>query len=163
MTDDRGTDILQAGPGWQGNPMHFDKLQRREFITLLGGAAAIWPFAAGAQQPSKIAKVGVLFPGLAASLPSRIAGLREGLQAAGYREPDNIELIPRAAEGDPKRIAALAMELAERKVDVMVPVSPAAIHAALAATTTIPSHRGIVGVRLSSHMQVSNVLARAGV
>jgi putative ABC transport system substrate-binding protein len=71
-------------------------------------------------------------------MASRVAGFREGLQAAGYREPDNIELIPRAAEGDPKRIAPLAMELAERKVDVMVPVSPAAIHAALAASASIP-------------------------
>jgi hypothetical protein len=112
-------------------------VRRREFITLLGGAAA-WPVAARAQQASKIAKVGVLYPGTAATLPSRLAGLREGLQAAGYREPDNIELVARAAEGDPKRIAPLAMELAERKVDVMVPVSPAAIDAALAASTTIP-------------------------
>ena len=118
--------------------MQVDQLKRREFITLLGGAATIGPFAAGAQQQSKVAKVGVLYPGTAATLPLRIAGLREGLQAAGYREPDNIELIPRAAEGDPKRIAPLAMELAERKVDVMVPVSPAAVQAALAASATIP-------------------------
>jgi putative ABC transport system substrate-binding protein len=111
---------------------------RREFIATLGGAATAWPFAAGAQQPPKAAKVGILFPGRAAAMASRVAGFREGLQAAGYREPDNIELIPRAAEGDPKRIAPLAMELAERKVDVMVPVSPAAIHAALAASASIP-------------------------
>jgi putative ABC transport system substrate-binding protein len=64
--------------------------------------------------------------------------LREGLQAAGYREPDNLELVARAADGDPKRIASLAMELAERKVDVLVPVSPAAIDAAVAASATIP-------------------------
>jgi putative ABC transport system substrate-binding protein len=107
---------------------------RREFIVTLGAATA-WPFAAGAQQSPKIAKVGILYPGTTGTLPSRIAGLREGLQAAGYREPDNIE---RAAQGDPKRIAPLAMELAERKVDVMVPVSPAAIDAALAASATIP-------------------------
>jgi putative ABC transport system substrate-binding protein len=112
-------------------------LERREFITLLGGAAAMWPLAAGAQQ-QKIAKVGVLFPGTAASLPARMAGLREGLQAAGYREPDNLELIAQTAEGDPKRISPLAMGLAERKVDVIVPVSPAAISAALAASATIP-------------------------
>src|SRR5262249_9498611 len=104
-------------------------VKRREFVTLLGGAAA-WPLTARAQQASKIAKVGVLYPGTAATLSSRLAGLREGLQAAGYREPDNIELVARAANGDPKRIAPLAMELAERKVDVMLPVSPAAVHAA---------------------------------
>jgi ABC-type uncharacterized transport system substrate-binding protein len=110
---------------------------RREFILTFGAATAC-PFAAGAQQPSKIAKVGVLYPGTAATLPSRLAGLREGLQAAGYREPDNIELIALAANGDPNRVASLATELAERKVDVMVPVSPAAIDAALAASATIP-------------------------
>jgi putative ABC transport system substrate-binding protein len=118
--------------------MTLNRHRRREFIGLIGGAAAIWPFAASAQQPLTVAKVGILYPGMAASLPSRISGLREGLQAAGYREPDNIELLPRAAQGDPKRIAPLAMELAERKVDVMLPVSPAAVHAALAASATIP-------------------------
>jgi putative tryptophan/tyrosine transport system substrate-binding protein len=113
-------------------------VKRREFITLLSGAVAAWPLAARAQQPSNIAKVGVLYPGTSATLPSRLAGLREGLQAAGYRESDNLELVARVADGDPKRIASLAMELAERKVDVMVPVSPAAIDAALAASATIP-------------------------
>jgi ABC-type uncharacterized transport system substrate-binding protein len=114
-------------------------VKRREFITGLGGLTAIWPLAARAQQiPPKSAKVGILYPGLAAVLPSRLAGLREALQAAGYREPDNIEFIWRAADGDPNRIAPLAMELAERKVDVMLPVSPAGVHAALAASATIP-------------------------
>ena len=113
-------------------------MRRREFITLLGGAAVAWPLLARAQQPSKSAKVGILYPGMAAALPSRVAGLREALQAAGYREPDNIELIGRAAEGDPNRIAPLATELAERKVDVVLAVSPAGVHAALAASATIP-------------------------
>jgi putative ABC transport system substrate-binding protein len=112
--------------------------RRRHFITLLGGVIAAWPLAARAQQSPKIAKVGILYPGTTGTLPSRIAGLREGLQAAGYREPDNIELVAQAAQGDPMRIAPLAMELAEHKVDVMVPVSPAAIDAALAASATIP-------------------------
>ena len=111
---------------------------RRNFITLLGGAAVAWPLLARAQQPSKSAKVGILYPGMAAALPSRVAGLREALQAAGYREPDNIELIGRAAEGDPNRIAPLATELAERKVDVVLAVSPAGVHAALAASAAIP-------------------------
>jgi ABC-type uncharacterized transport system substrate-binding protein len=112
-------------------------MRRRQFVRLLGGVAA-WPLAARAQQPSKSAKVGILYPGMAAALPSRVAGLREALQAAGYREPDNIELIGRAAEGDPNRIAPLATELAERKVDVVLAVSPAGVHAALAASATIP-------------------------
>ncbi|HEV2550299.1 MAG TPA: ABC transporter substrate-binding protein [Stellaceae bacterium] len=114
------------------------QVARRAFMITLGGAAIAWPFAAGGQQSFKIAKVGVLYPGNEATLPSRLAGLREGLRQAGYREPDNVELVARAANGDPKRILPLAMELAERKVDVMVPISPAAIDAALAASTTIP-------------------------
>jgi putative ABC transport system substrate-binding protein len=87
---------------------------------------------------------------MTASLPARIAGLREGLQAAGYRELDSIELLPRAADGDPQRIAPLAMELAERKVDVMLPASPAAVHAALAASATIP----IVALDLESDISL---------
>src|SRR5262249_44995332 len=91
---------------------------RRELLAALGGAAVAWPLAARAQQPPKTSKFGILYPGMAAALPSRVAGLREGLRAAGYRETDNIELLSRAADGDPTRIARLAMELAERKVDV---------------------------------------------
>ena len=62
-------------------------MKRREFMTLIGGTAAMWPLATGAQQASKIAKVGVLYPGTAATLSSRLAGLREGLQAAGHLKP----------------------------------------------------------------------------
>jgi putative tryptophan/tyrosine transport system substrate-binding protein len=113
-------------------------MKRRDFITLLGGAMTVGPYTASAQQGSKVAKVGLLYPGTAAVLPSRVAGLRDGLQAAGYREPDNVEFLPQATEGDPARIAPLAAELAERKVDVIVAVSPAAVQAVLAASTTIP-------------------------
>jgi putative ABC transport system substrate-binding protein len=129
-------------------------MRRREFITLLGGAAVVWPLATGAQQPAKPAKVGILYPGTTATLPSRVAELREGLQIAGYREPDNIELLPRAAEGDPMRIAPLAMELIERKVDVIIPVSPAAVRAALAASATIP----IVALDLESDPVASGLI-----
>ena len=112
-------------------------IARRTFMIALGGAAVAWPFATGAQRSTK-AKVGLLYPGTAATMASPLAGLREGLQAAGFREPDNLEIVARAADGDPKRIASLAMELVERKVDVLVPVSPAAIDAAVAASATIP-------------------------
>jgi putative tryptophan/tyrosine transport system substrate-binding protein len=112
-------------------------MRRREFISFVGAAAA-WSSIAGAQQLPKISKIGILYPGLASSLPSRIAEFRDGLQAAGYRVPDNVELVIRSTEGDPIRVAPFAKELAERKVDVIVAVSPAAVHAARSASRTIP-------------------------
>jgi ABC-type uncharacterized transport system substrate-binding protein len=127
---------------------------RRKFLATLGGAAVVGPYAAVAQQASKTAKVGILYPGTAASLPSRVAGLRDGLQTAGYREPDSVELLPRAAEGDPTRIPPLAAELAGRKVDVIVAVSPPAVQAALAASTTIP----IVALDLESDPITSGLI-----
>jgi len=113
-------------------------MRRREFITLLGGAAAAWPLAARAQQSAPRAKIGILYPGLASALPSRIAVLRDGLQAVGYREPDNVELVVRSTGGDPTRTIPLAMELAERKVDVILAASAPAVNAARSATTTTP-------------------------
>ena len=112
-------------------------MRRREFITLLGGAAA-WPLVARGQQSTQRAKIGVLYPGLASALPSRIAVLRDGLQAVGYREPDNIELVVRSTGGDPTRTIPLAMELVERKVDVILAASSPAVNAARSATTTTP-------------------------
>jgi putative ABC transport system substrate-binding protein len=135
-------------------------IHRRDFITLLGGAAA-WPLAARAQQPLKPARIGVLYLGPASTLASRIAAFREGLQAAGYREPDNVELILRSTGGDPARIAPLALELAERKVDVIIAISPAAVRAAQSASPTIP----IVAFDLESDPIGSgfiNSLARPG-
>jgi hypothetical protein len=71
-------------------------MKRREFITLLGGAAAVaWPFAGRAQQGGRVPRVGLLFPGTETVAPARIAAWREGLRAVGYREPDQIELIIR--------------------------------------------------------------------
>jgi ABC-type uncharacterized transport system substrate-binding protein len=118
--------------------MQFRQWRRREFITMLGGAAAAWPLAALAQQSAQRAKIGILYPGLASALPSRIAVLRDGLQAVGYREPDNVELVVRSTGGDPTRTIPLAMELVERKVDVILAASSPAVNAARSATTTTP-------------------------
>jgi len=113
-------------------------MMRREFITFLGGAAAAWPLAASAQQAAQRPKIGILYPGLASALPSRIAALREALQAIGYREPDNVEFVVRSTGGDPIRIIPVAMELVERKVDVILAASLPAVNAARSATTTTP-------------------------
>jgi putative ABC transport system substrate-binding protein len=113
-------------------------MRRREFITLLGGAATAWPLAARAQHSGKIPKIGFLFPGTETVAPARIAALAEGLRSVGYREPDQVELITRVTGGDPSRVAPMAAELVERKVDVLVPISPAAVQAVRSLTSTIP-------------------------
>ena len=102
-------------------------MKRREFITLLGGAAAVWPIAVRAQQTT-ILKVGLLYPGLATSAVARVAAFREGLHDGGIA-PGDVEVIVRAAEGDPDRLARLALELVERKVDVLVPISELSVKA----------------------------------
>ncbi len=111
---------------------------RREFITLIAGAAVAWPLAVRAQQPGKIPKVGFLFPGTEAVGPLRIAEFVEGLQAVGYRVPDQVELVARVTGGDPSRVAPMASELVERNVDVLVANSPAAVQAIRLLTSTIP-------------------------
>jgi ABC-type uncharacterized transport system substrate-binding protein len=132
-----GADRAHLDSGPPGLPRR-DPMKRREFITLVGGTVITWPFAARTQQPARPAKIGVLYPGLASALPSRVIALRDGLQKLGYREPDNFELVLRSADGDPTRMIPLAMELVERKVDVILAVSAPAVTAARSATTTTP-------------------------
>ena len=113
-------------------------MRRREFITLLGGAAAAWPLAARAQQPARTARIGFLYPGPLAVAPPRIEIVLSGLRSAGYRQGEQVELVPRVADSDPARLPRLAAELIEEKVDVVVAVSTAAVRAVQAASTTIP-------------------------
>src|SRR5262245_37056285 len=108
---------------------------RREFTTLLGGAAATWPLAARAQQPS-IALVGLL---LSTQFDDRqIGAIRQGLKDAGYIEGRNLAIKYRSADGRFDRLPAMAAELVADPVAVIVALSPPAAVAAKAATTTIP-------------------------
>jgi putative ABC transport system substrate-binding protein len=127
-------------------------MRRREFIQFIVAAAA-WPLAAHAQQQLR-KKIGILYPGLSSSLAPRVAAFRDGLQAAGYKELDNVELVLQATEGDPTRTMPSARELAERKVDVIVAISPAAVHAAQSASTTIP----IIALDLESDPVASGLI-----
>ena len=108
---------------------------RRQFITLLGGAAA-WPLAARAQQ-SKVALVGALYVGTA-DAESFKKELREGLQELGYVEGQNIAFEFRSAEGKLDRLPELAAELVRLKVDVIVAHYVPCALAAKQATRDIP-------------------------
>jgi putative ABC transport system substrate-binding protein len=113
-------------------------MKRRDFIVLLSSVTTGWPFAAIAQQTSKVPQVGFLYPGLSTSAIKRIGALQEGMRALGYSNTDNVKILAHASEGDPARLAPLAADLVERKVDVIVGVSPAAVRAAKSATAVIP-------------------------
>src|SRR5437764_10418823 len=110
-------------------------MKRREFITLLGGAAA-WPLAARAQQ-SKVARIGALYIGLA-DAESFKKELRDGLRELGYVEGQNIAFEFRSAEGKLDRLPELASELVRLKVDVIVALYVPCALAAKQATREIP-------------------------
>jgi putative ABC transport system substrate-binding protein len=136
--------------GGSEQQMQFDQLKRREFITLIGGAAATWPLAARGQQ-STVARIGVLYIGLA-DTESFKKELREGLRELGYMEGQNIAFEFRSAEGKLDRLPGLAAELVQLKVDVIVtlyvPPSLAAKHATpeipIVAVVGDPVETGIV-------------------
>ena len=111
-------------------------MQRREFITLLGGAAAAWPFTAHAQQPAKLVRVGYLGLTSAFQQASRIDAFRAGLRDLGYVEGKNIQIEFRFAYEDNDRLPGLAAELAGLNVDVIVTYATG-VAAAQRATATI--------------------------
>jgi putative tryptophan/tyrosine transport system substrate-binding protein len=110
-------------------------MKRREFITLLGGAPA-WPLAARAQ-PSKVARIGALYIGLA-DAESFKKELREGLRELGYIEGQNVAFEFRSAGGKLDRLPELASELVRLKVDVIVALYVPCALAAKGATRDIP-------------------------
>ena len=113
-------------------------MKRREFITLLGGAAAAWPLGAAAQQPAKIAHIGFLGSTFAFNWTNRVEAFRSGLRELGYVEGENLAIEFRWADEDYDRLADLTAELIGLKVDVLVTYGTPASLIAKRATTTIP-------------------------
>ena len=98
-------------------------MRRREFITMLGGAAATWPLASHAQQP-RMLRVGWLTTAPAADVNPFVEALRAGLAAQGYTEGRNLTIAARYADGDVGRVPALAEELARLPVDLIATQAP---------------------------------------
>jgi putative ABC transport system substrate-binding protein len=119
-------------------------MKRREFITLLGGVAVGWPLAAGAQQPAKVPRIGILSPATSETAGT-LTAFREGIRDLGYVEGQTIALDFRLSKGSVDALPALAAELVRIPVNVIVTDTTSATLAAFDATRTIPIVMGTTG------------------
>jgi ABC-type uncharacterized transport system substrate-binding protein len=113
-------------------------MKRREFIMLLGGAAAAWPLAARAQQPAQIPQVGWIWPGAAAGDPAELVGFKHGLRELGYVEGRNIVVEYRFGENRADRLPELAADLVRLNVNVIAAIGTVTIRAVQRAAPDTP-------------------------
>ena len=135
-------------------------MRRREFITLLGGAAAAWPLAARAQQPAKLPTIGYLGANTPSAESQRIAAFVQRLRELGWIEGRTVAIEYRWAEGRNERFAEIAAEFVRLKVDVIVTAGTAAVVAAKQATSVIPIVFAVAGDPVGTGLVAS--LARPG-
>jgi putative tryptophan/tyrosine transport system substrate-binding protein len=136
--------------------MHSRQWKRREFITLLGGAAT-WPFAARAQQP-KVWRIGVLAP--VPPTPAMLSAFRDGMRGRGYVEGQNLSIDVRWPQGSFDQDPSVVTELINSNVDVIVAWGTPTVNAVRRATSTIPIVMAAVGDPVGSGF-IAN-LARPG-
>ena len=138
-------------------------MKRRDLIKAIAGCAAAWPLATHAQQATKVPRIGILAPGRSDNSDASLTALNAfeaAMRELGYAEGRNIALERKFADGDVNRLRALATELVEHRVDVIVANSTPAARAAKQATTTIP----IVAIAMANPVEDDLVasLARPG-
>jgi putative tryptophan/tyrosine transport system substrate-binding protein len=140
--------------------MHFARLKRREFITLLGGAAVARPLAARAQQGSKSWRIGMLDTASRKLNEANVAAFNKGLRQLGHVEGQNLIIEYRSAEGRNERLPGLVSELLHLKIDIIVLRGTSEALAVKNATTAIPVVMSAVGDPVGSGVVSS--LARPG-
>jgi putative tryptophan/tyrosine transport system substrate-binding protein len=137
--------------------MNFDRLQRREFIALLGGAAALWPRGGLAQSPPKRPLIGLLLASSKTAGARYYGGFSLGMRELGYAEGRDYGIEERYADGDGSRLPSLAEELVRLKPDVIVAATTPGTMAAKQATAGIP----IVGVNMTDPVGFGLVASEA--
>jgi hypothetical protein len=135
--------MLARIPGSGQHANRSTEMKRRDFITLLGGAAT-WPLAASAEQPAKVPRVGILSPATNETAAT-LTAFREGIRDLGYIEGQTIALDFRLSKGIMEALPTLAAELVRIPVNVIVTDSTSGTLDAFAATRTIPIVMGASG------------------